>query len=249
MDIQDVMDVALSSGEILLGYGAETYRIEDTICRISNSYGFNAECLATSNGLWITLSNGKDKLTSVKKVNNQSVDLYRIELVNDFSRKLSKKTIPIEDAKKTLDNIKNSPTFTLRVRLFAACMTGFVYTLFFNGSMLDGLASIAVCSVAYLLLEKISKLGFFEFLQYYLSGLFIGIGSVSLHLIFNQINSHNVVTGSIMILLPGVILTNGIKDMLYGDFSSGISRFSEALIVIAAISAGIATALVSMKGL
>ena len=68
-------------------------------------------------------------------------------------------------------------------------------------------------------------------------------------MMIGSINSHNVITGSIMILLPGVILTNGIKDMLYGDFSSGISRFSEALIVIAAVSAGIATALLSLKGM
>lgn len=249
MNAHDVMDIALSAGEILLGYGAETYRIEDTVIRICNSYGFEAECLTVSNGLWLTISQGKDKITSVKKVKKQSVDLYRIELVNDFSRKLNTKLIPADEAKKTLNYISNSPTFTLRVRLFAACMTGFIYTLFFNGTMLDGIASIIICSVTYLILEKISKLGFFEFLQYYMSGLIIGLSSVGAHLLINSISSHNVITGSIMILLPGVILTNGIKDMLYGDFSSGISRFSEALIVIAAVSAGIATALLSLKGM
>lgn len=249
MNAHDVMDIALTAGEILLGYGAETYRIEDTVIRICNSYGYDAECLTVSKGLWLTIGQGKEKITSVKKVKKQSVDLYRIELVNDFSRKLCKKQLPADEAMKTLNYISNSPTFTYKVRLFASCMTGFIYTLFFNGTMVDGIVSIIICSFTYWILEKISKLGFFEFLQYYVSGLIIGLCSILSHMMIGSINSHNVITGSIMILLPGVILTNGIKDMLYGDFSSGISRFSEALIVIAAVSAGIATALLSLKGM
>ena len=44
-----------------------------------------------------------------------------------------------------------------------------------------------------------------------------------------------------MILLPGVVLTNGIKDVLCGDFSAGMAKFCEAMIVITAVGIGIGT--------
>ena len=51
-----------------------------------------------------------------------------------------------------------------------------------------------------------------------------------------------------MILIPGVALTNGIKDALYGDFVSGLAKFGEAMLIIAAVGAGIGTALaISLK--
>lgn len=252
MEIQKVMDIALTAGEILFAYGAESYRIEETVDKICSSFQYSSECITVSNGIWITINhkdNPSKKITNVKKVSKNSVDLYRIELINDLSRKLQSSTIEYDEIIRQLKYIKNSPTFSFKVRLFAAIMTGFIYTLFFNGNIIDGLISIITCTATYIMLEMINKIGFFEFLEYYLSGLLIGILSILAGNYIPHANSNNIITGSIMILLPGVILTNGIKDILYGDFSSGISRFFEALLVIAAVSAGIATSMLVLKGI
>ena len=52
-----------------------------------------------------------------------------------------------------------------------------------------------------------------------------------------------VIVGSIMPLLPGVALTNGIRDFISGDLISGVSRVSEALLTAIAIAVGIGSAL------
>lgn len=250
MDIKNVIDIALTAGEILLRFGAETYRIEETVSKICESYGYKGECLSMSNGIIINVEDENlSKVTSMKKVGQKKVDLYRIELINAFSREIKNYPISYEQAMKRLKEIDNSPNFTLPVRIFAACMTGFIYTIFFNGSLIDGLASIIICLITYLMLEKISEFGFFQFLEYYLAGTLIGGASIFSHFLIPSINEHNVITGAIMILLPGVVLTNGIKDVLYGDFSAGISKFCEALIVIIAVSAGIGTSLfINLRG-
>ena len=244
MNVQNVIDIALTAGEILLENGAENYRIEDTVSKICKSYGFNSECIAMSNGLLLLVEDcNLEKITSMKKIKEKHVDLYRIELINSFSRKLEKSLLTYEDAKKSLEKIKNAPNFTLSVRTMAACMTGFIYTLFFNGSILDGLIAIIVCLITYIVFEKISKLGFFQFLESFLAGLLIGGLSMFSHTLLSSVNSHNVIAGSIMILIPGVILTNGIKDIIYGDFSAGCSKFFEALLIIVAVGVGIGTSL------
>lgn len=251
MEVNNVIDIALTAGEILLSNGAENYRIEETVSIICSAYNYAVECIAMSNGILLLIedSNG-EKLTSMKKVKDKHVDLYRIELINSFSRKIQKDTLPYPEAKRILNEIEKAPNFTLRVRTMAACMTGLIYTLFFNGTLVDGLVSFLICFITYILFEQVSRLGFFQFLEFFLAGLLIGGLSIFSHVLLPIINYHNVITGDIMILLPGVVLTNGIKDILYGDFSAGIAKFSEAMIVIIAVGVGIGTSLfIGLKGI
>ena len=148
-----------------------------------------------------------------------------------------------EAAKKELKEIYNAPNFSLGVRLLAASMTAFVYTLFFNGTVLDAIVSAIISIGVYIALDKLSKNGMFQFLSYYLSGLIIGVVSLVLQLLIPEINKDNVITGAIIVLLPGVAFTNGIKDILYGDYVSGSAKLSEAILIIVAMGVGIATAL------
>ncbi|OPJ62600.1 threonine/serine ThrE exporter family protein [Clostridium oryzae] len=244
MNIENVSEIALTAGTILLENGAETYRIEKTISSICDAYGIEAECLAISNGVILSIKGEDSKcITSMKKVDNRNIDLYRIELINSFSRNLKKTPLTFDEAKQVLDDIKNAPNFNLPVRIAASCMTGFIYTLFFNGSIADGICSIVICLFTYILIDKLSKLGLFQFTEYYIAGAVIGFASLFASMSFSYISERNVITGSIMIVLPGVLLTNGIKDVIYGHFSSGISDFFRAIVIIAAIAAGVGTAL------
>jgi uncharacterized membrane protein YjjP (DUF1212 family) len=47
-----------------------------------------------------------------------------------------------------------------------------------------------------------------------------------------------VVIGNIMLLIPGIALTNSLRDMISGDIISGLLRFLDAILVAAAIAAG-----------
>ncbi|MCR4943393.1 MAG: threonine/serine exporter family protein [Clostridium sp.] len=251
MNLKEISDIALSVGEILLSNGSENHRIETSINKICEAYGIKNELIISSDGILLLVEDSNlNKYTSIRKVKDKCVDLYKIELVNSFSRKIYENPMSYEEAKKSLTKINKAPTFTFNVRTFASCMTGFIYTLFFNGSIIDGLASVVVCLITYILFQKMIKLGFFQFLDYYLSGIIIGFLSLLSNFILPEINQNNVITGSIMILLPGVVLTNSIKDMLYGDYSSGAAKFFEAGLIIAAVGCGVITSLfIGMKGI
>jgi uncharacterized membrane protein YjjP (DUF1212 family) len=244
MKAKQVLEIALFSGQMLLSNGAEAYRVEETIERICNSYNLECECMVTAKGVFVSVMDDNDeKITSLKKIRTRSVDLYRIELINSFSRNLQNKPVSYEEAKKILKDIDNAPYFRFSVRLFAASMTSFIYSLFFNGTIYDSIVSAIVSIGIYFMLEKISKVGFYQFLEFFLSGFIIGGASLIAEKLLPFVNKGNVITGAIMILLPGVALTNGIKDIIYGDFESGMAKFGEAMLVITAIGAGIGAAL------
>lgn len=244
MESKKVAEIASRAGEILLSNGAEAYRVEDTIKRICNSYGLEGDSVSTSTGISISVSSPDGEVvTLIKRIKHRRVDLYRVELINSFSRDLINNPKSYEEAKNILKDIYNAPNFSLTVRIIAACMTSFVYTLFFNGSIPDAFVSAAITCGIYLMLEKVAKIGSFLFLEFYISGLLIGIVGLTAQYLIPEINKDNVITGAIIVLLPGVALTNGIKDILYGDFVSGYAKFGEAMLIITAMGVGIATAL------
>lgn len=244
MKAKQVLEVALSAGEMLLSNGAEAYRVEETIERICNSYNLQCECMATAKGVFVSIVDGDDeKVTSLKKIRTRGVDLYRIELINSFSRDIQSKQFSYEEAKKILKDIDGAPYFTFPIRLLGASMTSFIYSLFFNGTIYDAIVSAIVSIGIYFMLEKVSRVGFFQFFEFFFSGFIIGIASIAAHSLLPFVNKGNVITGAIMILIPGVALTNGIKDIIFGDFMSGMVKFGEAMLVITAIGAGIGTAL------
>lgn len=244
METKNVAEIAISAGEILLSNGAEAYRVEETIAKICNSYGFTGECISNLTGIFISISGPEgETVTSIKRIRQRRVDLYRVELINSFSRGLMDNPVSYEEAKKMLKEIENAPSFSFKVRLTAACMTAFVYTLFFNGTVQDALVALVISSGIFFILEKISEVGFFQFLQFFLSGFLIGTLSISVQYIWPVIHKDNVITGAIIVLLPGVSLTNGIKDILYGDYVSGLAQFGEAILIIIAMGAGIVSAL------
>lgn len=244
MEAKQVLEVAISAGEILLSNGAESYRIEETIERICRSYNLNCECMSTAKGVFVSVIDGNDeKITALKKIRTRRVDLYRIELINSFSRSIQNNPISYDEAIKILKDIDDAPYFSFQVRLFAASMTSFIYALFFNGTIYDAIISAIISIGIYIMLEKVSRIGFFQFFEFFLSGFLIGIVSLTAQKLLPYANKDNVITGAIMILIPGVALTNGIKDIIYGDFQSGMVKFGESMLIITAVGAGIGTAL------
>ena len=64
----------------------------------------------------------------------------------------------------------------------------------------------------------------------------IALGSVK---IFGMGNQTAIITGAIMPLLPGLAITNAIRDTVNGDLVSGVARTAEALLKAVAIAAGV----------
>ena len=52
MELQSVMSIAMEAGEILLRNGAETYRVEESITKICNGFGFSCESIVLPTGIF-----------------------------------------------------------------------------------------------------------------------------------------------------------------------------------------------------
>jgi uncharacterized membrane protein YjjP (DUF1212 family) len=82
-------------------------------------------------------------------------------------------------------------------------------------------------------------MGFFQFLEYFISGLLVGGMSLIFIRLFPALDIYNIIIGAIMILVPGVAVTNGIKDALYGDTVSSLYRMAETVFISVAVGSGV----------
>lgn len=58
-----------------------------------------------------------------------------------------------------------------------------------------------------------------------------------------------IMIGGIMLLIPGIAMTNAIRDMLIGDIASGLLRLCNALIISISIACGFAFTIIVLGGL
>ena len=85
----------------------------------------------------------------------------------------------------------------------------------------------------------------FQFIASFLSG----IAALLLCRIGPQFHADKVFIGIIMLLIPGITLTNSIRDILLGDIISGSLRLVEAILLAAVLALGMMAAIWLMGGL
>lgn len=244
MKIKELTDIAVKAGEILLKSGAEIYRVEETIVRIFGAYGVHCECFVLLSGIFLSVE-GEDgqNYSLMKGIKGHTIDLYKIELVNSFSRGLQNKLLEYEEARRALKEIESIPRYNFLSRLAFAGATAYVYALLFNGNVYEGTAAFFICLIVYIIKEQLAQAGFFQFIEFFVSGAVAGIMSFGVTMLFPELNIYKIITGAIMFLVPGVAITNGIKDALYGDTVSSLYRLAEALFISIAVGSGVGIAI------
>lgn len=250
MDVKEVVNIALLSGEILLTSGSEIYRVEDTIDRICNVYGIQCEAFVTPTGIFISgwaAENPNESVTLVRRIKNRTINLHSIELINTFSRNLQTSTLSYDEALRKLKNIEAGPYFSFLRRLFAAGITSFSYSILFRGTIFDAIITAVIGMLMYSILEKMKSADFSQYFRNFICSFSAGMMSVLAGKLINSLNVDSIIVGSIMILVPGLAITNGIRDALHGDILSSQARITEALIIVTTIGVGVGIALLLMK--
>ncbi|SES40888.1 threonine/serine exporter family protein [Salipaludibacillus aurantiacus] len=240
----EVMDICLLAGEIMLTYGAETYRVEETLERMARAAGFtNVHCFTTTTGIFLSFEErkGKEDLMQMVRIDDRMQDLNKVTEVNQVSREFTSGELSVEEAHERLESIYHSPVnYPIWLIHLAAGVAGSGFSYLFGGGLGDLLpafiAAIAA-SVALVEFERYLKVRFAA----ELAAAFLG-GSAAIFLVFIGLgfNLDQIIIGSLMPLVPGVPLTNAVRDLLSGDLLAGMSRGVEALMTSLSIASGIA---------
>lgn len=240
MDPKRLMETAVLAGEIMLRSGAETYRVEDTMEHIlKNSGAEHIETIALVTGLMATVY-GDDMvpISIIKRVTERSTNLNRVVQVNDISRRFCSGELTLEETYEKLEHIEGKQ-YSRFIYNIATVGVAVGFAMFFGGRLFDFLAAAAAGIFLAFLVTIGKKFKVNEFIMDIISSAGIALAAVVMKMILPHVNIDIVIISSIMPLVPGVAITNAIRDTLQGDYISGGARALEAFLKAAAIALGV----------
>jgi len=244
MDYNILLDMVAELGYNLAMAGAETFRIEDSINRILAAYEIESEVFAIPNNLIISIrtTDGKSA-TKMKRIGYHGNDLDTVEKYNSLSRRICAEKPKPEIAMQWLKETGASRVrYRLPVRLLGSFLGACGFSVFFGGTVIDALCA-GLCGIllgfADYFLEKFRTNHFFRTIACAFIMTFAASATGVLGLAHN---TDTVIIGTLMILVPGLIFTNAMRDIIFGDTNSGINRIVQVLLIAAAISLGTGTA-------
>ncbi len=235
----EVFKIAIYAGEIMLKNGAETYRVEDTINIICKSKNLgNVNSFVTPTGLFVS-DNKADGISLIKRVESRTIDLDKISKVNSFARDFVKFPMGYMHALSLLDEIDATPKYNPILKFLAVGMASAFFALIIGGQPIDFAVTLLISTLSIIVYENISKISDTAFLSTAVCSSIVAFCSILLHLIGFGQNLDMIIVGAIMPLVPGVALTNGIRDLISGDLISGMARVCEAILIAISIAVGV----------
>lgn len=226
--------------------------MEESVRYLLSAYGVESgDVFAIPNCVIVGLSApGQRPLTRIRRVPPHGTDIAKMEALNDLCRHLCREKPDLDQAWERLQAASASRTFGPGAQLLAYFVTTGSFCLFFGGTWADALNS-SLCGLAIgLCLDFMGRLGTNLFFKTTAGGFVCGLTASILLLLGLGAHTDLIITGAIMALVPGLVITNFMRDIIAGDMISGLSKLAEALLTGTgiALGTGLALSLIRMLG-
>ena len=240
MDYDILLDLVTDLGYSLAMSGAETFRVEESINRILASYGIESEVFAITNCMTVSIKTPDGKaVTRMKRIGFHGNDLDAVERYSNLSRRICTLKPDAETALQWLQETHRSRiSYTLPLYLLGNILGAAGFAVFFGGTLMDALCA-ALCGLLVGLSDHFfGKFGTNQFFKTIVCAFIMTVGGNITGVLGLADNTDTVIIGTLMILVPGLLFTNAMRDIIFGDTNSGINRIVQVLLIAAAIALG-----------
>lgn len=241
-------DLAIDIGELMLRSGAETHRVEDTMMRILATAGFSVySAFVLPTGVMLTLSEPRVCSISItKRTPDGGKNMSRVCEANEISRDFCSGRMSLDEAEAKIAHISKEVLYSRHLKIIGTMLACSGMSVAFGGGMADFCAGL-ICGfllalVNYFLRTLIDK----DIIADTLCAFTVTIAAIAIAFVSGRflpqicgILTSAVISGCIMPLVPGVAITNAVRDMLCGDYLSAASRAIEAALSAVSIAIGV----------
>lgn len=240
MHTEELLLFAADTARLMLESGGETYRAEEcAISIITSQGGAEAECFATATGLMLSFVSDDGKThTVVRRIKKRIMNLEKVYRIDRMVRDLKTDQIGFEEAESELDRIERLPERSGKTRIAAGAFGAAFFALLFRADVREAFAAFFIGAFVALVVRLSARLRMPDFIANLAGGALAAFCTLLLVQVGLLYRADVTIIGVIMLLVPGVAITNAIRDTIAGDFVAGLARGAEAFLAAAAISAG-----------
>lgn len=237
--MNEILQVATFAGQIILESGGETYRVEETIWRICKTFGAEqAESFVTPTGIMSSICHNGEIYSLTKRVVSRTVDLNKIDKVNDLSRNILSRNLTVDEFKEELIKINHGERYSFMMTLFFSAFGAGSCAALFGGTFKDMFSAFLIGLLIRLITIKGNELGINFFFINVISGAITATLAIILKKLGIASGIDQTIIGALMLLVPGIAITNAIRDTIAGDLVSGLTRAAEAFFIALSIAVG-----------
>lgn len=240
MDYNALLELAVDLGYQMGMCGAETYRIEESTNRIMQAYGIRAECFAIPNCMHVSIETADGQpMTRMRRIGQHGSDMDSLERFYNVSRRIcSVKPEPCVAMEWLKEAEHSMRRYTYPGYLLGNFLGGAGFSILFGGHYIDALwGGICGLIIGFVndLMDRLKANQFFKIIS---ASFIMACFAYFFNTLNIAVNTDAVIIGALMILVPGWLFTNAMRDIIYGDTNSGIHRIVQVFLVAIAIALG-----------
>lgn len=249
-DSDHFLKLAMTIGVEIVEAGGEISRVEDSLNRMGLAYGAQkVEVFALTSMIIVTMTmpDGAE-YTRTRRIKSTGTDFIMLEAMNKLSRDYCSKGLTTDQLEDELRRQLSQMAYPEWASYVGGMLAAGSFAVFFGGGIYDGLAG-AIAGLLVIFLQNHSGVFtenkvIFNLICSLAAGCFICL----LCRRFSALSIDCVMIGVIMLMIPGIAMTNAIRDIIVGDTITGAMRFLETLMWAASLAVGIMLSLAVFGG-
>ncbi|MFV0365077.1 MAG: threonine/serine exporter ThrE family protein [Mangrovibacterium sp.] len=247
-ELYDKAEFLLEYATHLMGCGVHTSRVWRNTRRIGEAYGYEVEIGVFNLNIILTLRDKEHhaQITEMAVVNHLPINFEHNARLSALSWNCYDHHYDFENLKRRYYKIISTPRMSKWKTLLMASAANASFCQLFGGDVVSvGIVFVAT-AVAFYLRSLMAGWHLNIYLQVLVAAFVSSIISSS-SLLCESTSSIALAT-SVLFLVPGVPLINGVIDTIEGHVLTGITRLVNAILVIFSLSIGLGITLVITKG-
>jgi uncharacterized membrane protein YjjP (DUF1212 family) len=225
-------DFLVALGMALHAYGTPTHRIEEALTEVARKHGLRGQFLVTPTSLQASFGSGPRRVHYLERVDAGEVDLRKLTLLHQLLQSAYHGEIDPASASVEVDEIRTAPPGYPRPVL----AIGFSIASAASARVFGG--GPAEIGVGALLMWGMN----IPRLQRLVVPLAAVLAAITVGLFANRIEVVRPISvvASLIVLLPGMMLTSAMQELALGHLVSGTARMTGAILILMQMGLGVA---------
>ena len=243
--IEDVAHQTLHVGRLLLGSGADTAEVQESMVRFAAAFGCETHLVVTYEALLLTVVSGEQFRTKIShRVPAMNVNMAAVAAVSNLLGEVEAGRWRLSEAQKELDEVEDrSPVYERWLIVIALGLTAASLARLFGGDWPTFWVSWLAGSLGMWLRQMLGRRGFNLFFIPFAAALLSGVIGGAAVLLGVSATPALCLVAPGMIIVPGVPLVNALQDMIKNHMTVGLARLGLGSLITLAITFGLFAAM------
>ena len=243
-DYSQKRDFILELGKALHQFGTPAFRLEAHLTNVTEFLGLNGYFLLSPTSmtfvLWEHLETEQQNYTL--RVHPGELDLCRLAEADELVDEVVSGSKTLDQALARLQALNTQPPpYSQRMTMLSFGVTGGAFAMLMRASWIDVIFSTLAGLLIYLLVVLVEKKELnTEILEPLASHIVAALFAASVSVFYPEVYSPIVILSSIIVFIPGLAITMGLKDLAARHLISGTSRVMDGVMCLCKLYFGTA---------